>query len=61
MVQTVEEAKNGALGGDRTHNLNLRRVALYPIELRVHTLSHNIFLFSDFSNKKPERIKNKQG
>ena len=30
--------KNGALGGGRTHNLHLRRVALYPIELRVHAI-----------------------
>ena len=29
------EFKNGARGGGRTHNLQLRRLTLYPIELRA--------------------------
>ena len=38
LIKTNNETKNGALGGGRTHNLHLRRVALYPIELRVHAI-----------------------
>lgn len=35
---------NGALGGDRTHNLQLRRLTLYPVELRArqHTYDNII-------------------
>ena len=33
----IFEAKNGAPGGIRTHDLLLRRQTLYPAELRVHT------------------------
>ncbi len=29
---------DGALDGGRTHNLSLRRAALYPVELRVRQL-----------------------
>jgi hypothetical protein len=29
---------SGALDGGRTHNLSLRRAALYPVELRVQTV-----------------------
>ncbi len=36
MRSPVYGAKHGAPGGDRTHNLRLRRPTLYPIELRVH-------------------------
>ena len=31
MSETVEEAKNGAPGGDRTHDPLLRRQLLYPL------------------------------
>ena len=32
------------LGGGRTHNLRLRRAALYPIELQGPTGTHSMFL-----------------
>ena len=31
---TLHKRCDGDLGGDRTHNLQLRRLTLYPIELR---------------------------
>ena len=46
--------KNGALGGGRTHNLHLRRVALYPIELRVHAY---LIIYSRFSKIQTENRK----
>ena len=33
---TNEQKTNGALGGIRTHDLSLRRAALYPAELQAH-------------------------
>src|ERR1035441_4782567 len=33
--------KTGARGGGRTHNLQLRRLTLYPIELRAQILKTN--------------------
>ena len=33
--------KTGARGGDRTHNLQLRRLTLYPIELHAQGKSQN--------------------
>src|SRR5665213_633537 len=34
-------ATNGARGGNRTHNLQLRRLTLYPIELRARVFENN--------------------
>ena len=34
-------AKTGARGGDRTHNLQLRRLTLYPIELHAQGKPQN--------------------
>ena len=33
-----QKKENGALGGARTHDLVLRRDALYPTELQAHKL-----------------------
>ena len=35
--------KSGTRGGGRTHNLWLRRPALYPIELRAHLIDYQQF------------------
>ncbi len=33
--------KNGALGGNRTHDPRLRKPVLYPTELRTRDAHHN--------------------
>ena len=38
---------NGALGGTRTHNLSLRKAALYPVELQAHQADHAITLIGN--------------
>jgi hypothetical protein len=35
-VTSGHDNENGARGGSRTHNLQLRRLTLYPIELHAH-------------------------